>query len=46
MIYIIYHYNYHGCEYMCLNIAHPSETPYLSLIMLHFPIKQHRIDHD
>ena len=28
---MIYHYNSHCCEYMCLNIAHPSETPYLSL---------------
>ena len=31
MIYMIYHYKYHGGECMCLNIAHQLETPYLAL---------------
>ena len=31
IICIVYHYNYHSCECMCLNIVHRPETPYLSL---------------
>ena len=28
---MMYHYSYYSCEYLCLNVAHHPETPYLSL---------------